>query len=267
MMPAMFKPPLRLRKPGLFITATDTGVGKTVVTCAIAAAVRAQQPAIRLGVCKPLSSGCRHDREGLVNEDAEALAHFADCRQPLSVINPIRFAAPLAPAVAAEQMHGKIDWDELRRALLVLDEQSDALLIEGVGGVMVPLDPAQPRRTVLDLAAAIGFPVLVVARSTLGTLNHTAMTVRLLRDAGCCVAGLVMNCYDADAASEEDPSVASNRNWLEKMNSVKVLAIVPRVAGGKVMPQRGQLDSAVLDAVAMTYWPAVLENAAPVVTR
>ncbi len=147
-----------LRSPGLFVTGTDTGVGKTLVTCAIAAALRRQRPSWRLGVSKPFSTGCRRDREGLVNPDAEALAHFADCRLPLATINPIRFIPPLAPAVAAEQVGGKVDWPLLAQSLEELDEHSDALLIEGVGGLMVPLDPQRPRLTVLDLARRCDTP-------------------------------------------------------------------------------------------------------------
>ncbi|HEX7009556.1 MAG TPA: dethiobiotin synthase [Phycisphaeraceae bacterium] len=255
----MFDRPPRLSKPGLFITGTDTGVGKTVVTCAIAAALRRQWPGHAIGVCKPFSSGCRRDREGLVSEDAEALAHFADCRLPLNVINPIRLAPPLAPAVAAEETQTAIDWPQLRHSLEVIDRASDAVLIEGVGGLMVPLDPQQPRRTVLDLIAALGYPVLVVTRSRLGTLNHTAMTVRLLRDSGCRVAGLVMNGYDADVAVAEDPSVISNRRWLEKLTGVSVLAVVPRVTPQGVMPHRAQLDPAIIDAAALVAWLDVLK--------
>ena len=252
-MPAMLSG-LRLTRPGLFITGTDTGVGKTAVACGIAAAIRRQEPSLTLGVSKPFSSGCRKEREGLVHEDAEALAHYADCRLALDVINPIRFAAPLAPAVAAEQAQTPIDWAELRRALESLDAQSDALLIEGVGGLLVPLDPRKTECTVLKLIAAIGYPALVVARSTLGTLNHTAMTARLLSEAGCRVAGVVMNRYEGDVAAAEDPSITTNRRWIEKMTGVKVLAVAPRVDPGQVVPHRGRLDPAVVDALATVRW-------------
>ena len=254
MMRAMFEPPLILTSPGLFITGTDTGVGKTVVTCAIAAALRQQEKGIRVGVCKPISSGCRRDREGLVHEDAEALAHFADCRQPLDVINPLRFAPPLAPAVAAELAGMAMDWDALRRALELLDREHDVLLIEGVGGLLVPIDPRQPKRTVLDLAAALGYPVLVVARSGLGTLNHTAMTVRLLGQAGCVVAGIVINGYDGDVARSGDESITSNRVWLAKMTGVPVRAIIPRVEAGRAMPHKAVLDDAIVEAAMQYRW-------------
>jgi dethiobiotin synthetase len=265
-------------KPGLFVTGTDTGVGKTLIACAIAAAIRRQVSGtpegsgtpgvsrvpgtpgvtgVRLGVSKPFASGCRQEREGLVHEDAEALAHFADCRQPLNVINPIRFAAPLAPAVAAQQAGEPIDWATLGRSLALLDRESDAVLMEGVGGLMVPLDPARPRYTVLDFIVEVGYPVVVVVRAGLGTLNHTAMTARLLKQAGCRVAGLVINGYIVDPTGADDPSIASNRVWLEKLTGVKTLAVVPQVDPVGAQPGHGRIDPAVLEAVEMTYWPDV----------
>jgi len=256
-MAAMFQTPM-LRSPGLFVTGTDTGVGKTVISCAIASALR-RQTTTRVGVCKPLASGCRRDREGLVSPDAEALAHFADCRQPLDVISPIRFAAPLAPAVAAEQAGQPVDWPALPRALQRLDEAHGSLLIEGVGGLLVPLDPHEPRFTTLELIALLGYPVVVVARSVLGTLNHTAMTVGLLRQRGCRVVGVVINGYDADG-SAEDPSIPSNRVWIERMTRVPVLAVVPKVKAGQAEPQRGLIDGAILDAVARVDWPGMMDR-------
>ena len=281
---------LRLTKPGLFITATDTGVGKTVATCAIAAALR-QQGAGKVAVCKPFASGCRREREGLVSEDAEALAHFADCRAMLDVINPIRYAKPLAPAVAAEIADSPPDLDELVRCLAMLDRDHDVTLIEGVGGLLVPLIPSEPRTTVLDLITAIGYPVLIVARAGLGTLNHTAMTVRLLREAGCDVAGLVINGYIPDPGDPmmtnlhaleraaksggnstatlppaatlridtADESMISNRRWLSRMNDLELLATLPLCPAESVVPHRGLIPSAILDAAALTQWLDVVD--------
>lgn len=252
MMPAMFDPPSRT-KPGLFVTGTDTDVGKTVVCCGIAAAMRERDRRLRLGVLKPFATGCRRDREGLVNEDAEALAHFADCRLPLDVINPIRFRAPMAPAVAAEMERQAVDWPALSRSLELLDERTDSLLVEGVGGLMVPLDPRNPRYMVGQLAASMGYPVLVVCRSGLGTLNHTAMTVELLRQAGCRVTGLVMNQYVADVAERaSDPSLETNRQWLERLTGTKVIAVVPR--GRSVQADKARLDPAVIHALGSVSW-------------
>jgi len=244
-----------IRCPGLFITGTDTGVGKTVAACAIAAAMRRQRPDARVAVSKPFGSGCRRTREGLVHEDAEALAHFADCRLPLDVINPIRYRAPLAPAVAAERAKRPPDFAALARSLEALSGWGDGLLVEGVGGLMVPIDPEHPTRTVLDLIRGLGLPTVVVCRSVLGTLNHTAMTVRLLKDSGCRVAGLVMNGYDTDAAATEaDPSIESNRGWLERMTGTRVLCVLPKRPAAAVDVARAALDTAVITAAEAVYW-------------
>ncbi len=252
---ARMLPRIRVNLPGLFVTATDTGVGKTVVACAIAWAMRQQRPGAQLAVCKPVASGCRRDRSGLVHEDAEALAYFSDCRLPLDVINPIRFREPLAPAVAAEQLGVAMDWAAVERSLNELATYGQAMIVEGAGGVMVPLDPAKPRATWLE-TGLFGLPAVVVARCGLGTLNHTAMTVRLLREAGITVAGVVMNGYEADeaVAMAADPSRPGNARWIERMTGAKVLALVPQVEGGAVLPGQGVISPAVLDAVSRVDW-------------
>ncbi|MEM8738519.1 MAG: dethiobiotin synthase [Planctomycetota bacterium] len=257
----MLDPPHR-SKPGLFVTGTDTSVGKTVAACAIASAIRERHRRIRLGVCKPLSSGCRPGREGLIHEDAEALAHFADCRLPMDVVNPIRFRTPVAPAVASEKEGVAVDWSALGRGLARLDEACDAVLVEGVGGLMVPLDPRQPRYMVGQLAEDLGYPVVVVCRAGLGTLNHSLMTVELLRQAGCRVSGLVMNGRERDPAAEaQDPSLASNLAWLERLSGVKVLAQLPRGRG--VAVERGRLDPAVIAAAREVDWLDLMRPPTP----
>ena len=275
----MFRDLPKLSCPGLFITGTDTGVGKTVVTCAIAWALRsraatdmprdgttpgalshrrraqaASPSGTRIGVLKPMASGCRKDRQGLVSEDAEALAHWADCRQPLDVINPIRFAPPLAPGPAAEITGDPVDWQSLSRAITVLDANSDAILIEGVGGLIVPLDPIDREATVLALGRHLDLPAVVVCRATLGTLNHTAMTVRLLKDEGIRVAGLVINGYEPDESRHTDPSMSSNRRWLDRLTRVPTLAIIPPCAAESVQPHQPAIPGAILDAVGLTDW-------------
>lgn len=254
--------PAPLRRPGLFITATDTGVGKTVVSCSIAYSLR--RAGLRVGVCKPMATGCRTEREGLVNEDAEALAHFSDCRQPLDVINPLRFKSPVAPGVAAAEAGLPMDYAAIGRSLVQLDQTNDGLVIEGAGGLLVPIDPVNADLTMLDLMQALGYPVVVVARALLGTLNHTAMTVKLLRQAGLQVAGIVINGYEADVAQQEDASMATNRDWLRAMNRLPILATVPRCAPEEVQPHKGVISPAVLEAVALQDWRDVIQSPRPI---
>ncbi|HZK82879.1 MAG TPA: dethiobiotin synthase, partial [Humisphaera sp.] len=124
--------------PGLFVTATDTEVGKTVIAAAIGNWFRRR--GFRVGVCKPVATGCKHVREGLVSEDAELLAHCANAAAPLDVICPQRFSLALAPAVAARREGRPMDWEAIQQALNEIAAQSDVMIVEGVGGVMVPMD-------------------------------------------------------------------------------------------------------------------------------
>ena len=256
-MPTML-PEIAFNSPGVFVTGTDTGVGKTVIASAIASALRRQRSGTRVGVFKAFATSCRKERGGFVIEDAEALAHYADCRLPLDVINPSRFREPLAPAVAAQQLGVDIDWPGIARCAGEVDTYGDVVVAEGAGGLMVPVDPAQPRATWLE-TRCFGLPVVVVTRAGLGTLNHTAMTVRLLQDAGITVAGLVVNGYEPDeaAAMADDPSRPGNPQWMQKMTGAKVLALVPQsagVSGEGFDPAKGELPTAVLDSVATVDW-------------
>ena len=212
----MLNPP---KIPGLFITATDTGVGKTAITSAIAAALRAGGH--RVGVLKPVATGCIHTREGLVSEDAELLAHHADSPHPLDVICPERYAEPLAPAVAAQRAKQRVDWSAVQRSLDTIARASDILLVEGVGGLLVPLDE---RHTVLDLIRWLGFPAVIVARPGLGTINHTLLTASVLRNANLPVAGVVINRYPPDQTPTPEET---NPRAIERWGKLSILAIVP----------------------------------------
>ncbi len=256
----MLKLPAPLQKPGLFVTGTDTGVGKTVVACAILAALRelAHSRGLRLGVCKPFATGCHEGRDGPVQEDVQALMHFADARGPACRVCPQWFRTPASPAAAAAQENRDIDWDAVATALIETDRAHDAVLVEGLGGVMVPLDPKHPRYTVRDMIDAIGYPVVVVCRAGLGTLNHTAMTVDVLQRGGCRVVGLVMNHVEGrdglNGDSSADSSLTSNRLWLERMTGIKVLCEIPAARPAAMDPAKGRLDPAVLAAARAHHW-------------
>ena len=207
--------------PGLLVTGTDTGIGKTLVAGAIAAALRKQ--GLRVGVLKPAASGCAKRREGLVSEDAEFLAHCADAPHPLDVVAPQRFAEPLAPAIAAERLGAALEWDAIQRSLDMIARDSDVLVVEGVGGLMVPMDA---KHTMLDVASWLKLPAVVVARPNLGTINHTLLTTNALKAVKVKVAGVVINRYPA-----EMPGVAEETNprAIEKWGKAPVLCIVPEV--------------------------------------
>jgi dethiobiotin synthetase len=205
----------------LLISGTDTGIGKTVIAGAIAAWFN--QRGRRVGVLKPAASGCVRRREGLVSEDAEFLAHCADARQPLDVIAPQRFVEPLAPAVAAQRAGLTLDWVAIQRSLDMITRASDVLIVEGVGGIMVPMDQ---KYTMLDVAVWLNLPAVVVARPALGTINHTILTVDALRRADVPVAGVVINRYPAESAGVAEET---NPRAIERWGKVPVLCIVPDV--------------------------------------
>jgi len=190
---------------GLFITGTDTGVGKTYVAALIARALRAVGR--RVGVYKPAASGCRHEGDSLVSDDALALWEAAGRPGELDRVCPQRFAAPLAPHLAANAGGKRFDADLLREGLVYWRARSEIVLVEGAGGLMSPLGEEE---YVADLAYDFGFPLVVVSRNVLGTINQTLQTLitaATFRE-GLDVAGVVLN---HPGPPVEDASTASNR--------------------------------------------------------
>lgn len=203
---------------GLFITGTNTGVGKTYVGARIARALVRKR--LHVGVYKPVASGCRWVGQQLVSDDALELWQGAGSPGELERVCPQRFAAPLAPHLAARQMGQEVDPQRLRTGLEYWLERSDIVLIEGAGGLMSPLSAED---YVADLAAEFRFPLVVVSANMLGTINLTLQTL-ITAEAyaeGLDVAGIVLNDV---AAAADDPSTASNRSELEARCIAPVLA-------------------------------------------
>lgn len=164
--------------PGLFITGTDTGVGKTYVAALIARALVAQRR--RVGVYKPAASGCHRDEQGrLISDDAVALWEAAGQPGDLEHVCPQRFEAPLAPHLAARAEGKRLDPELLRSGLDYWRTRSDIVLVEGTGGLLSPLGEDE---YVADLAYDFGLPLVVISRNVLGTINATLQT---LVAAGC----------------------------------------------------------------------------------
>jgi dethiobiotin synthetase len=184
--------PRAKRARGFFITGTDTGVGKTVVACALAAWYR--QRGDDVGVMKPVATGGRRMREGnayrWVSDDARQLVRAARVRDPWSLVNPVCFEEPLAPLTAALRARAPIRWQPIVDVFRRLAARHELLIVEGAGGLLVPLTPTA---TVADLARRLGLPLLVVARPGLGTLNHTLLTLHAARASGLALHGVVIN--------------------------------------------------------------------------
>jgi dethiobiotin synthetase len=190
-----------------FITGTDTGVGKTFVTALLIRALR--KAGLDTVGMKPICCGDRGD--------AELLHAAADGAAELNDINPIWLRTPAAPYTASMIENRMIDLDAIREYFAKLRKTHRSLLVEGVGGWLVPI-----RRDyfVSDLAAEFGLPVVVVVPNRLGALNHALLTIRAIQSGGQQCAGLILNNTDA---AEEDIAAATNRSMLEDLAGVPIL--------------------------------------------
>lgn len=208
------------RTPGLFITGTDTGVGKTYIGAMIARALAAAGHTV--GVYKPAASGCRREGSTLICDDALALWEAAGRPGDYTRVCPQQFSAALAPHLAARQEGREIDSKLLRSGLDYWLLRSDIVLVEGAGGLLSPLTSGTYNA---DLASEFGFPLVVVARNALGTINHTLLTLAAAGAAAwkLSVAGVVLNEADNDP---RDESRTSNRRELENHMGRSLLAEV-----------------------------------------
>lgn len=197
-----------MKATGLFITGTDTGVGKTVVTAALALAFRRE--GWQTAVMKPIQSGHRwNDPEG----DTWRLWEWTERSTDREAMNVYSFKPPVAPDLAARLAKQPIRYSLILEKLKRLQQNHDCVLIEGAGGLMVPLGV---NWTVADLARLIGWPLLIVARPTLGTINHTVLTVMAARQQGLEPAGIILHGHQPDG----EPSmlayqVESIRHWTD----------------------------------------------------
>ena len=173
------------RRTLLHIAGTDTGVGKTLVTAALAAALRMRGADVV--AAKPFASGCTPGCDWR-DDDAQLLMAASRCDEPLDAVSPQRFAHPLAPATAAALEDRRVDIAGALDAMRALAARHSIVLVEGVGGVAVPLHGGT---LASDFARQLGAPALVVARTALGTINHTLLTLEHLRARGVAVAGVV----------------------------------------------------------------------------
>ncbi len=203
---------------GVFITGTDTGVGKTYVAAGIAAGLR--HSGIDVGVMKPAETGCSVRAGRLVPKDSLRLIKAAGTRDPLGLVNPYRFKKPLAPSLAAWLEGKEIDPGKIQTAFTKLSRIHDFMIIEGAGGIMVPL---RHDYTFLDLVRTFSLPAVIVARPGLGTINHTLLTISALRHEGVEILGIVVNCAQdrrMGLAEKTSPSV------IEEISGIPVLDVI-----------------------------------------
>jgi dethiobiotin synthetase len=207
---------------GIFVTGTDTEVGKSVVAAAICAALTEQGR--QVAAFKPAVTGL-DEAPGPFGPDHELLARAAGGLRSPEEVAPLRFGPPLSPHLAAEQVGMAIDPARLLALARAAGDGADVLVAEGVGGLLVPLTPGY---LVRDLAVDLGLPVVVAARPGLGTINHTLLTVEAARAGGLEVAGVVMTPWAAEPAAIE----SSNRATVERLGGVPVHGLAPTDPAG-----------------------------------
>lgn len=213
---------------GIFITGTDTGVGKTVVTAALA--LHLKKRGILVGVMKPIETGCSPTRE--TQSDAGRLRSIIESEEPLGAIRPYSFAQPVAPLAAAQSEGQPINPDTIQKVYRLLSNRYDCMVVEGIGGVRVPITPTIG---VTDLIRSLRLPVVVVGRSGLGGINHALLTIEALRRSRIPIVALVLNQTESARSAIARLQERTTLEILRKQAGVPVLGPLPYEPG---MPGR-----------------------------
>lgn len=195
----------------IFITATDTGVGKTIVTAALGLCLQSQ--GFDVGIMKPFQCS---------GNDAQFLVKTLGLKDDMKLVNPYYADEPLAPSVAFKRKKEKINLKKVFSAFNELKRRHDILLVEGAGGLLVPI---KDKYLVADLIKDLDIPAIIVARAGLGTINHTLLTEKAALDLGIKIKGVIINGYKGNNLAER-----TNPKVLKQLLSVPVLAVLPFVA-------------------------------------
>ncbi|HXC61512.1 MAG TPA: dethiobiotin synthase [Nitrospiria bacterium] len=208
---------------GLFITGTDTGVGKTTITAGLAVLLRSRHQPV--GVMKPIQTGCRRVNGKLFPNDTKILQWAAKTDDPLELVTPYRFHSPLAPFVAGRIERKRILPSKILRAYRRLKQRHSFILVEGIGGILVPITK---KDCVLELIQLLKLPLLIVARSGLGTLNHTLLTVHQAREAGIPIVAIFLN---TSRPQKQGLAEKTNPGILAELTGLPVFGPIPFIEG------------------------------------
>ncbi|MBE9516222.1 MAG: dethiobiotin synthase [Proteobacteria bacterium] len=220
-----------MSRGGYFITGTDTGVGKTVVSIGLIQAF--VQQGKQVAGLKPVASGCDQTEDGLRNADAVALQAAANVALPYDTVNPYAFELAIAPHLAAAQNKSSIEVLDIERIVGSVREQADIVIVEGVGGWLVPLNDSE---TLSDLARALNLPVILVVGLRLGCLNHALLSAQAIAASGLKLAGWVANSVDPEFEQSQQ-NIATLKHWLD----APCLGQIPYVSGMLLADQLADL--------------------------
>lgn len=203
---------------GIFITGTDTGVGKTFVAVGLINALKEKG----FNVCpmKPVETGCRTKKGKLIPKDTMSLIKASGIKEAIDVINPYRFKHPLAPSIAAELEKKSIKKEKIFSAYNYLSKKYDITIIEGAGGIMAPL---YKKYLFLDFISDINLPIIIVSRPGLGTINHTLLTIEIAKSKGIKILGIIIN-----YATKTKTGIAEKTNpeIIKRLGGAPVVGIV-----------------------------------------
>ena len=202
-----------------FVTGTDTGVGKTAITAALAASLRKR--GIDVGVMKPIATGIPQ-KNGFKSADVTLLHEAAKVNDSEEVINPVFLTVPSSPYDATKALGLKIDMKIIREKFQHLLKIHQMLLVEGIGGIMTPITKDF---FVADMIKEMKLETIIVTRSTLGTLNHTLMTFRMCKEYGIAVKGMIINYFDEKGSLAERNAPST----LHEITGLPILGIIPFV--------------------------------------
>lgn len=209
-------------KSGIFVIGTDTGVGKTVVAAGLALALR--ERGIKVGVMKPVATGCTGTDKRMISHDAVFLLEAAENEFP-SLTNPSRFRNPLAPNVASVLEEKAVNLNRIRRAFIELQRYYDFIIVEAIGGLMVPITGEY---YVTHLIREFRLPILIVSRATLGTINHTLLTVDAALIRGFDIKGIIFNRIPSVNFSMAE---MTNPKVIHDLTGIPILGSLPEVEG------------------------------------
>lgn len=221
------------RLQGVFLTGTDTDVGKTTIAAGLTAAWRRRGG--RVGYFKPIQSGAKEQEGRLLASDALLVKEVAGLPEELAELTPVLLRLPLAPAVAARLEGQAIEIEIIKEALLRLAARYDFLVVEGAGGLYVPLIDYD--FLVLDLARWLRLPLIVVARAGLGTINHTVLTVKAAEQAGIRVLGVILNKFPAqpNLAEQTNPEVIAALTGRPILGRIPVIPELATASGREAL--------------------------------
>ncbi|MCK8827444.1 dethiobiotin synthase [Natroniella acetigena] len=200
----------------LFITGTDTDIGKTIVTAGLVATL---QQDYKTTVMKPVQSGAAKKEGKLIAPDIDFVKKMVDLEEDEQLVNPILLKEPLAPSLAAKLEEREVDLEAIDQAYRSLQVENDLVVVEGAGGMIVPI---RDDYLISDLIQRLDLPIIIVARPNLGTINHTCLTVEYAREQGIDIVGIIINGLQEVGIAEK-----TNPRIIEELTGLPVLGVLP----------------------------------------